>query len=234
MQEPLSARARLGLQLGLGAALLIAAAWLFGAIAEDVVTSDTLTLLDVELAQWLHQRATPGMTRWMLVVTTLHSTVAIACYTMIAAALAGAKRNWRRLVTLAVCIGGGLALNVMMKVAFHRARPMFEQPLLTLTSYSFPSGHVAATTILYGLGVVWVFGRTRRARWRVLALSGALLAIVLVACSRMYLGVHYLSDVVAAFAEGVAWLALCLSALAAFWHRTDGAAWRGGPLGVDR
>ena len=218
MQEPLSARARLGLQLGLGAVLLIAAAWLFGAIAEDVVTGDALTRLDVELAQWLHRRATPGVTRWMLIVTTLHSTVAIACYAAIAAALAGAKRDWRRIVTLAVCIGGGLALNVMMKLAFHRARPVFEHPLLTLTSYSFPSGHVAAATIFYGLGVVWVFGRTRRPRCRMLALFGALLAIVLVACSRMVLGVHYLSDVAAAFAEGVAWLALGLSGLAAFWR----------------
>ncbi|MGH8796787.1 MAG: phosphatase PAP2 family protein, partial [Caldimonas sp.] len=133
MQDPLSARARLGLQLGLGAALLIAAAWLFGAIAEDVVTGDALTRLDVELAQWLHQRATPGVTRWMLIVTTLHSTVAIACYSVIAAALAGAQRDWRRIVALAACIGGGLALNVAMKLAFHRARPVFEHPLLTLT-----------------------------------------------------------------------------------------------------
>ncbi|MEO7009676.1 MAG: phosphatase PAP2 family protein [Caldimonas sp.] len=218
MHEPLSARARLALQLGLGAALLIAGAWLFGAIAEDVVTGDALTRLDIDLAQWLHQRATPGMTRWMLIVTTLHSTVAISCYAVIAAALAFAQRDWRRIVTLAVCIGGGLALNVAMKLAFHRARPVFEHPLLTLTSYSFPSGHTAAATIFYGLGVVWVFGHTRRLRWRVLALFGALLAIVLVASSRMYLGVHYLSDVAAAFAEGVAWLALCLRALAAFWR----------------
>lgn len=234
MKDPHSGPTRVGLQLGLGAVLLIAAAWLFGAIAEDVVTGDALTQLDLELAQWLHRRASAGMTRWMLVVTTLHSTVAISCYAVIAAALAGAKRDWRRIVTIVVCIGGGLALNVAMKLAFHRARPVFEQPLLTLTSYSFPSGHVAAATIFYGLGVVWVFGRTRRARWRVLALFGALLAIVLVACSRMYLGVHYLSDVAAAFAEGVAWLALCLSALAAFWRERAVAPPSAGTAGGPR
>ena len=57
--------------------MLIAAAWLFGAIAEDVVTGDRLTVLDVELAQWLRAHATPALTRWMLLVTDLHSTVAV-------------------------------------------------------------------------------------------------------------------------------------------------------------
>jgi membrane-associated phospholipid phosphatase len=218
MQAPLSARARLGLRLAFGALLLIGAAWVFGAIAEDVVTGDRLTLIDAQLAQWLHQRATPPMTRLMLAISDLHSTVAISCYAAAVALYLYQKRRWRALATLVVCIAGGLLLNVLMKLAFHRARPVFESPLLTLSSYSFPSGHVAASTLLYGLVVVWVWGRTKRAPWRALALLVAIVAIGLVASSRMYLGVHYLSDVAAAFAEGLAWLALCLTALATFWR----------------
>jgi undecaprenyl-diphosphatase len=214
-----SRRAELALRLGVGALLLIAAAWLFGAIAEDVVTSDRLTVLDVQLARWLREQATPTLTRWMLLVTNLHSTVAVSCYAGIVAAVLAWRRKWRRLATVFVCVGGGLLLNVLMKLAFHRARPVLEDPLLTLSSYSFPSGHVAGSTIAYGLLVAWVFGRTRRPLWRVLAVVGAAAAIALVAFTRMYLGVHYLSDVVAAFAEGVAWLALCLSALTVFWGR---------------
>lgn len=126
-------------------------------------------------------------------------------------------------VDAGVVHGRGMLLNALMKLAFHRARPLFDDPLLTLTSYSFPSGHVEASTIFYGLGVVWVFGQTRALHWRVLAVTAAALAIVLVALSRMYLGVHYLSDVSAAFAEGVAWVALCLSALAAFWRKAGPA-----------
>ena len=126
-------------------------------------------------------------------------------------------------------MAGGLLLNVLMKLAFHRARPVFDDPLLTLSTYSFPSGHVAGSTILYGLVVVWVFGHTRRRSRRLLAVAGAFAAIGLVAFSRMYLGVHYLSDVSAAFAEGVAWLALCLSAFAAFWREAPTVAARPGP-----
>ena len=211
------------MKLGIGAVLLIAAAWLFGSIAEDVVTRDRLTLLDERVAQWLHLHASASETRWMLLVSELHATVPMICYTSIVGILAFRKRQWRRISTLALCMVGGMLLNVLMKLAFHRARPHFADPILTLTSYSFPSGHVAASTILYGLGVVWVFSQTRAIYWRALAVTGAALAILLVAFSRMYLGVHYLSDVSAAFAEGVAWLALCLSALAAFWRKAGAA-----------
>lgn len=232
-----SARARLVRQLGVGAVLLVVAAWLFGAIVEDVVTMDRLTLLDERIAQWLHRHASAGLTRSMLWVSQLHSIAAMAGYASILGILAFKQRQWRRILTLALCVVGGMLLNLLMKLAFHRARPHFADPILTLTTYSFPSGHVAASTIFYGLGVVWVFGRTRACHWRVLAVTAAALALMLVAFSRMYLGVHYLSDVVAAFAESVAWLALCLSALAAFWRkadpRPDGLMAEPGPAGRD-
>ncbi|MDQ6639186.1 MAG: phosphatase PAP2 family protein [Pseudomonadota bacterium] len=218
-QVALSRPAELALRLGVGALLLVAAAWLFGAVAEDVATSDHLTLVDVQVARWLREHATPALTRWMLLITNLHSTIAVSCYAAVVATALAWRRQWRRLATVFVCVAGGLTLNVLMKLAFHRARPVLDDPLLTLTSYSFPSGHVAGSTLAYGLLVAWVFGRTQRLRWRVLAVAGGAVAIALVAFTRMYLGVHYLSDVVAAFAEGVAWLALCLSALAVFWAR---------------
>jgi undecaprenyl-diphosphatase len=214
-----SRRAELALRLGVGALLLIAAAWLFGAIAEDVATSDRITVLDVQLARWLREHATAALTRWMLAITDLHSTIAVSCYAALVAVVLARRRQWRRLATVFICVAGGLTLNVLMKLAFHRARPTLDDPLLTLSSYSFPSGHVAGSTLMYGLVVAWLFSRTRRPLWRVLAIVGAAAAIALVAFTRMYLGVHYLSDVVAAFAEGVAWLALCLSALTAFWGR---------------
>jgi len=219
-----SRRAALVLRLGIGALLLIVAAALFGAIAEDVVSGDRLTALDAEIAQWLHRRTEVPLTRVVLVVTDLQSTVAIACYAAIAGVWFAARRQWRELTTVAIAIGGGLLLNVLMKHAFQRARPTFDEPLLTLASYSFPSGHVAASTVFYGLVVAWTFARTKRGLWRALALVGALAMVVLVAFTRMYLGLHYLSDVVAAFAEGVAWLAISLSALAAYWHGARVAA----------
>lgn len=223
MPDPIAPPARLALQLVAGALVLIVAAWLFGAIAEDVVTSDRITLVDAELAQWLHRHATPATTRWVLLFTDLHSTIAISCYSALVALYFGFARHWRRVVTMFVCLAGGLTLNVLMKLAFHRARPAFDHPLLTLSSYSFPSGHVAGSTIFYGLGMLFLF--TRVPGWipRVAIATGALLAVALVAFTRVYLGVHFLSDVAAAFAEGIAWLALSLTALDAYWRRKDRA-----------
>ncbi|HEY2561715.1 MAG TPA: phosphatase PAP2 family protein [Caldimonas sp.] len=221
------AHLRLGWRLGFGAFVLVAAAWLFGAIAEDVVTSDRLTVVDATVAEWLHRHATATLTQAMLVWTNLHSTIAVGAYTAVVALALAAERKWRWLTLVVVAVGGGLVVNVLMKLAFHRARPVFDDPLLTLASYSFPSGHVAGSTIFYGLAVVWLFSHTRRTLWRALALATAGLLIVVVAFSRMYLGVHYLSDVVAAFAEGVAWLAICVGALAAFWREAPSDPARG-------
>ena len=218
MQPAPTVRKRLLLQLGGGALALLVAAWVFGMIAHDVVSGAPLTVLDAELARWLHRQATPPLTAAMLAITNLHSTVAVSCYAMGAALYLFSKRRWRALVTVFVCVAGGLTLNVLMKLAFQRARPTFEHPLLTLNTYSFPSGHMAGSTILYGLCIAWVCALTHRWRWRVPAVLAAALALAGVGLSRMYLGVHYLSDVAAAFAEGVAWLALCLTALRAFWR----------------
>ena len=218
--DPQRSASRLASQLGAGALVLIAAAFLFGTIAQQVVSGAPLTQLDADLADWLHRRAVPPWTTLLLAITHLHSTVAVSCYATVAAIVLARERRWRSVVTVIVTVGGGLFLNVLMKLAFQRPRPSFENPLLTLNTYSFPSGHVAGSTIFYGLCLAWVYRRTQRLSWRLAVLAFATVALVLVGLSRMALGVHYLSDVVAAFAEGVAWLTLCLTALHAFWRDT--------------
>lgn len=205
-----------------GAIVFVVAASLFATIAVEVTSGQRLVRLDDELAGWLHRHATPPLTAFMRIVSDLNSTFAVACYATAIALYQASRQQWQRVAALVVCVGGVLGLNVLLKNAFQRARPTFDEPLLTLATYSFPSGHVAGSTVLYGLFVVWVFGRTPRLHWRVLAVDGALVLVGLVALSRLVLGVHYLSDVGAAFAEGVAWLALCLIGLAAVWPRDPG------------
>ena len=229
MRAPLSPSALLALHLGFGAAVLVAAAWLFGAIAEDVVTHERITIVDIEIARWLRAHATPALTTPMLVLTSLHSTVAVSIYSAVVGLALVRRRQWRRLITVVVCLAGGMALNVLMKLAFQRARPVLDKPLLTLPDFSFPSGHVVGSTLMYGLVVAWVFTRTPHAGLRVAAVVAAASMVVLVAFTRTYLGVHFLSDVAAGFAEGVAWLALCLTSLSVFWRRTGWLAPAGAP-----
>lgn len=203
----------LGLELTAGAAVLIGAAWLFGGIAEDVVNGDPLTLVDVRVVQWFHAHATPQLTQAMLALTHLHDTGPVTLAVVLIAVYLAWKRDWYGLIRVSLTVPTGMLLNVLMKLAFHRARPSFDNPLLVLQTYSFPSGHVAGATLLYGVVAALLISKIKAWRWRVVIAFAALTMVALVALSRVYLGAHYPSDVLAAFAEGVAWLALCLTGL---------------------
>src|SRR4030095_13498386 len=213
VQARLSPQGYLGLSLTLGALVLIAASWLFGGIAEDVVTGDSITIVDVQVANWFHAHATHGLSQVLLLITNVHGVAGVTALVVGLASVLIWRRDWYWLLALGLVVPGGMLLNVMMKLAFHRTRPQFDDPLLAFTTYSFPSGHVAGATLFYGLLTAYLLPQVREWRWGVLIVLCAFLLVALVALSRIYLGAHFLTDVLAALAEGVAWLAVCLTAL---------------------
>lgn len=184
---------------------------LFGAIAEDVVTRDPLTVLDQHLAQWLQVHRWPPLTQVLLVITRLHATLPVSLMTVMLAAWLSWRRDWRWLTTVVLVVPGGMLLNVALKHLFERARPVLDLPILSPTGFSFPSGHVAAATLFYGLLCALVFAHRESLALRATTLTVCLALVALVAFSRIYLGVHYLSDVLGAFAEAAAWLTLCIA-----------------------
>jgi membrane-associated phospholipid phosphatase len=215
----LSPDGQFGWHLTAGVALMLLAAWVFAGIAEDVVTNDSITVLDVHLAHWFHAHATPGFTRAMLLVTHMHSVPGIAVLTLPLAVWMYRKGAHDWLLALAVAVPGGMLLNVLMKYTFQRSRPRFDEPLLQLSTYSFPSGHTAAATLLYGLLACYLFRQVHSWGGRIAIAVAACAMVALVGLSRMYLGVHYLSDVLAAVAEGCAWLAICITAVSTLRRR---------------
>lgn len=215
----LSPESYLGLHLTLGVLTLIGAAWLFGSIAEDVVTKDEITILDVQIANWFNAHAVPQLTTVMLAVTHMHGVAGISIATFLFALYLARKKSWYWLLALAITVPGGMLLNTAMKFAFHRARPSFDNPLLTLATYSFPSGHAAGTTLFYGILAAYLVARIRSWHARSAIAVCAALLVAAVAFSRVYLGVHYLSDVLAGCAEAIAWLAICLTAVGGMRHR---------------
>ncbi|CAM5406421.1 phosphatase PAP2 family protein [Eoetvoesiella caeni] len=112
-----------------------------------------------------------------------------------------------------------MLVNVLMKHAFQRPRPIFDHPLVSLATYSFPSGHTVASTLFYGMLAALILSKTTSWSKRVWAVLLAFAIVSLVAFSRLYLGAHYLSDVLAAMAEGLAWLALCLTGTHTYWEQ---------------
>ncbi|MES2886899.1 MAG: phosphatase PAP2 family protein [Pseudomonadota bacterium] len=209
----------LGLQLTWSALVLIAAGWVFGRLAEAVSSAGQLVLVDAQVAQWFHHHATPAMTQAMLGLSHLHGPTAISVMTVLVAAWLIRQRQWHSLSRIVLTVPTGLLLNVLVKQVFHRARPQFDEPLLTLSTYSFPSGHVAGTTLFYGVLCVLLWARVDALGWRVAGVAAAMAVTTLVAVSRLYLGVHFLTDVLAGFAGALVWLTLCLFAIDAYWRR---------------
>jgi membrane-associated phospholipid phosphatase len=186
-------------------------------ISQDVINHERLTTADVQLSNWLHvQRNAP--------VTTIFEGFTLLGSTAVAVVVASAfgfcliwKRRFRWLVMLGTSVLGGALLNRLLKYFFHRPRPQFDDPILRLTSYSFPSGHTMLATVLYGVIAAYLISQARNWRQRALIAGGAGLLILLVGFSRIYLGAHYLSDVLGALAEGLAWLTLCLTVTYFAW-----------------
>jgi undecaprenyl-diphosphatase len=204
-----------------GVLVFVGMTLILGEISEDVMNREQLTVADAQLSHWLHAHASPHLTTAMFVITSLGSTEVASFIAIVFGLYLLRRRQPYWLAATWLTVFGGMLLNRLLKYVFHRARPHFDDPMLTLTSYSFPSGHTKTATVLYGVLAAFLVVRTKSWRRRVLVIFAASLLIALVGFSRIYLGAHYLSDVLGALAEGLAWLALCLTAVHSVWRRRN-------------
>ncbi len=203
----------LGLHLTLGLLAAAGCLWIFGRLAEDVVSNDPQVSVDQTFATAIHGLMTPALTTFFLVVTALGSMEAIALVSLGGAAIFGAWRRWLLFGTWIIAAGGSVLLLLLLKALFARPRPYFEQPMLLETYYSFPSGHAMEVVVLYGMLAYFAVLALRTWRARAAVILGTSLLVLLIGFSRMYLGVHYFSDVAAGFAAGGVWLSTCITAM---------------------
>jgi membrane protein DedA with SNARE-associated domain/membrane-associated phospholipid phosphatase len=201
----------LGLHLTLGLAFAAGFLWLFGGLAEDVLTNDPLVRYDRAIAAYLHSLVTPPLTTFFLIVTAFGSIEAVALIGVVVAAILAWRRRWLYLGTWLAAVGGSAMLNRLLKGLFVRPRPYFEHPLLIETSYSFPSGHAMESFVLYGMLAYFAVLALETWRARTAVVFGTALLVLLIGLSRMYLGVHYFSDVVAGYAAGGVWLSALIT-----------------------
>lgn len=198
----------LHLLIGLGGVAGIA---VFLALAAGVGGRGPATRVDLALAHALHDATSPPVTAVLRAVTFLGEGWSQATIGVLVAL--GLLKSRRKLWTLAwiIAVSGGGILNTVLKHVYARPRPVFADPILTASGFSFPSGHSMGTFVLAGmaayLGVLHTNGRLRH----VAIVAGALGWAVTMGFSRMYLGVHYLTDVVGGYAAGSCWLAVCIS-----------------------
>ena len=206
-------RARLGAgRIAGGAIALVLLAWLFAPNLRVFLDSSRVAVPDRQVAAWLHAAAGAPFIEAMRWVSVLQGTAGMLAMTAVAAALLWRAGQRRAVPLLLASVPGGMLLNVAVKHAVQRPRPDWGYALQMPASFSFPSGHVAGATLFYGLAVVWFWPRLRTG-WTRAALSIATVSMVLlVAVSRIVLGVHYPSDCLGAVVEGLLWLAICAPA----------------------
>ncbi len=206
------------------AGLAVAAVCVAGYIelAEDLALSPVVAAFDTQLNAVIQTWRAPALTGFFTAATWSASTLAVTVVVLIAVALLVWRCDHREALVIALVVASGTALGTLAKRVTERPRPPVADAIAELpTSFSFPSGHTLAALLLWTV-VAFAVLRVARSTWaRVLAVGGGLVLVVLIGTSRVYLGVHWPSDVLASWLLGVAWLSLTLGGFLT-WERAVG------------
>ncbi|MDB5179143.1 MAG: transrane acid phosphatase [Patescibacteria group bacterium] len=174
---------------------------LFVVLANEVKEHELL-YGDYAILQAIHSMASPALDGLAMVITNAGGPGFILAATLMLT-LVLARRRQRRLASFAMfAVGSAVVMNTVLKLIFQRSRPSLWQTLVTEKSYSFPSGHAMASSAL-AFAVIALCWHTK---WRWYVVAGATAYFVAVGLSRVYLGVHYPSDVLGAWCISLAWV----------------------------
>ena len=192
----------------LGILLVLTPLFLFAKLAEEVFVEKDTNYLDWYLLSYFHSFSTPSLDRVMLFFTFLGSVKFYLVAFPVTLALLAWRRRWWELGGLSFSFLGALLFNNLLKMGFHRVRPNLY--FIQETGYSFPSGHAMVTLVFYGTLLYFAFQHTSFRKWRSLLVVLAIFLIVAIGVSRVYLGVHYPSDVLGSYLAGFCWLIISI------------------------
>jgi undecaprenyl-diphosphatase len=180
----------------------VAIAWLVG--------QPGIPPVDSAATSFLHGLASPTLDRLMAAVTALGSSAVLAAVTGLAAVFLAVRRRWAEAAFVVVALVGALLLNDALKQVVHRPRPGFEWAEIW-PEFSFPSGHAMNSFVTY-LALALVVWRLAGRRVGSIALALAIVLAVSIGASRIYLGAHWLTDVLGGYLAGALWLLLLVAA----------------------
>lgn len=195
--------------LGVSLALLLCLAEFKEEIAEPLIRG-----LDASIMQAFHVDATPALTHLMETLTWIGSPAVVSPVLLIAVVILWMRSLRREALLLAIAVGGGGLLDTALKLHFRRIRPDVSWAILHEHSFSFPSGHSVVAVALYGMLLYLVLRHLHAAWQKTLAVLAAFALATGIGLSRIYLGVHFPSDVAAGYFVGAVWV---LAVIAADW-----------------
>lgn len=209
----------------LGLVLFVLSAVAFGSLAQGITSDQRISQFDTAVVDAIHANTNPALIQLMFIASVAGSQLLIT----VSAALSLLfiwKKRWYNLSMLVVAVGGEELINTVIKFSFHRVRPTFTVPITIGTGFSFPSGHAMASIVFYGLVAYWLIRNSKRWLEWLLIIPIFLMIVVVIGFSRIYLGVHYPSDVLGGYIGGFAWLIAAISSVELFqrWRHNRQAA----------
>jgi membrane-associated phospholipid phosphatase len=183
--------------------ILSVVAWLCREVWEHEAFS-----LDRSLLLWIHQFANPQLDGVMLFVTALGNPGMVITVFISTIIWLGMKRRYSDGIRFSIDCAGGLLISQVMKLFFAKPRPELWARLVSEHSFSFPSGHAVGSMVVYGF-IAYILAKEIPVYRRCIYAIASIL-IIAIGFSRLYLGVHYPTDIIAGYGIGVLWLITCL------------------------
>jgi len=187
----------------------------FSLLAWQTVFRHATGIFDNAFIWVIRYFASPGLDRIMVTITNLGFGFSFGVIVLATVIILAVFRHWVELKGLLICLLGGAILNEILKHLFERSRPEAFH-IVAASGFSFPSGHAMVSLCFYGM-ITFLIVRKRSWRWRMIGAVVAALLVLAIGVSRIYLGVHYPSDVVAGYTAGFTWLSFTI-ALVMWWE----------------
>lgn len=200
----------LGLHLTVGLLVCVLGVLAFGQLADAIVDREELTRFDQTLADAVHQNGTLPRVAVFEAITSLGSFRSLGVVGVAVAVALVVGRRWMFLAGWVLTLVGDGLLNNALKNILHRPRPVFANPWVLEPDWSFPSGHAMGSLSAYGM-LAYLLIAAWRLRFCRTIVSGTVALVLAIGFSRIYLGVHFFSDVLGSYAAATVWLAVCVT-----------------------
>lgn len=208
MYQKLSPKGFLGIHLSVGLLLSIVFIITFSRLAKSIMANEPLAGMDYWVNENILYFRTPLVNTIMIIITQLGNQVFILICSAIIIFYMFLKGKIDIVISYITAIIGGGILNFILKIAIQRERPISETTLIEVAGFSFPSGHAMLSVIFYGMITYLLIREVKSLKLDLFIVLLAIFIIFLIGFTRIYLQVHYLSDVIAGYIGGLFWLTI--------------------------
>jgi membrane-associated phospholipid phosphatase len=184
--------------------------WALAKLSREIWERESFAF-DTSFLLWLHQFANPTLDNVMVTITQLGNPIVVIPVAIITLGILGWSRQKSAALMFAIACLGGAILNTGLKLIFTKPRPELWSRLIVETSYSYPSGHALGSMVLYGM-IAYLLSQQYPKFSSIIYVAAAGL-ILMISFSRLYLGVHWPTDIIAGLGIGFLWLMVCITML---------------------